>query len=78
MNKFIKNLNFYIIKYSLKMNKLINRKGLCEKEGFCEFEDIKNHLNCKRLSIQLYKSNDKEELFKIRSEERRVGKECYS
>lgn len=65
MSKFKENLNFYIIKYLLKINKLINRNGLYEKEGYCGIGDIKNKLNCKKLSIQLYENDDKNELFKI-------------
>lgn len=69
MNKFTKNLNFYIIKYLLKINKFLGKNRLFQESGFCEFSTIKDNLNCKRLSIQLYqhndKSYDKEELFKI-------------
>lgn len=65
MNKFIQNLNFYRIKYLLKINKLLSKNKLCEKEGYCKFTDIKNKLNCKKLSIQLYKNDNKDELFRI-------------
>ena len=65
MNKFIQNLNFYRIKYLLKINKLLSRNGLYTKEGYCKFTDIKNNLNCKKLSIQLYENDNKDELFKV-------------
>ncbi len=65
MSNLIGSLNFYLIKYLLKINKLINRNGLCEKDGYCKFEDIKKYIHCKKVSIQLYKNDNKDELFKI-------------
>lgn len=65
MNRFITKLKFYRIKYLLKINKLLSRNKLCEKEGYCKFTDIKNKLTCKKISIQLYENDNKDELFKI-------------
>lgn len=65
MSKLVENLNFYMIKYLLKINKLINRNRLYEKEGYCKIGDIKRKLHCKKLSIQLDENDDKDELFKI-------------
>ena len=65
MDKFIENFNFYIIKYLLKIGKIKNRNKLCTKDGICRIEDIKNNLNCKKISIQLYKNDDKNKLFRV-------------
>lgn len=65
MSKFFKKLNYNIIKYSLKINKFINRNSLFQESGCCGLDDIRKKLNCKRLSIQLHKNDDKEQLFKI-------------
>lgn len=65
MSKLLDGLNYYIIKYLLKVNKIVNKNGLCENQGVCGFSDIKNMLNYKKICIQLYEKDNKEELFKV-------------
>ncbi len=65
MGKLTSNLNFYIVKYLLKINRFVNRNRLCEKEGSCKIEDIKKYIHCKKIFILLYKNDNKDELFKI-------------
>jgi len=61
----MENMNFYRIKYALKMNKLLHRKALPEKETYCAFRDVAKNLHCRRLSIQLHEQDKKEEVLRI-------------
>lgn len=65
MSRFMKNLNYYKIKFLLKINKLMNQNSLNENEGCCAFGDIKNKLHCKKIFIQLCENDNIDELFRI-------------